>query len=295
MYTKDDVSRFQDGDQSPVANGGCDVYYAGHSSMYRGRLVALSKRTVNALCAGIAASQLRSIIFHITQGVLRKSKLRDAILIMPPTPGALKRLWWKWKSLRLPWRKKWLVGFDLAGNTFWEFKDALHAGRVRRIVSYGTKVHFSEVKLTPQWIQWLRHARVEPPSINEQQLDEIRQAQMKELAARADARWAAKESALDMPTPRRQLPSATQTSESTPQDMNRQAQVPNKAFEAAEKPKEEIPSLLQDRAAQDVPKGTPSTTSPQPPKKVKEFTAYKLAKDVEQQPEPWTPKAMKRR
>jgi len=25
-------------------------------------------------------------------------------------PSGLKRLWWRWKSLRLPWRKKWFVG-----------------------------------------------------------------------------------------------------------------------------------------------------------------------------------------
>jgi len=50
------------------------------------------------------------------------------------------------------------------------------------------------------WIQWLRHTRHEAPTINEQQLDEIRQAQVKQLAAQADARWASKPSYLDAPS-----------------------------------------------------------------------------------------------
>ncbi|KAH0274182.1 hypothetical protein KCU84_g19818, partial [Aureobasidium melanogenum] len=55
---------------------------------------------------------------------------------MSKQPGAIKQAWYKWKSLRLPWRRKWLVGADLSGNTFWEFKDAINAGRMRRIVQY---------------------------------------------------------------------------------------------------------------------------------------------------------------
>ena len=50
------------------------------------------------------------------------------------------------------------------------------------------------------WIQWLRHTRHEAPTINEQQFDEIRQAQVKLLAAQADARWASKPSYLDAPS-----------------------------------------------------------------------------------------------
>jgi len=91
-------------------------------------------------------------------------------------PSGLKRLWWKWKSLRLPWRKKWLVGmfldcsdarrlcltlhcihswqfigFDTAGNSFWEFKDALNANRLRRIVHYSRKVEYADVKLSREY------------------------------------------------------------------------------------------------------------------------------------------------
>jgi hypothetical protein len=86
-------------------------------------------------------------------------------------------LWFKWKSLKLPWRKSFLVGMyslrlqplltnssqvtgltgssfgiskgtDLAGNTFWEFRDALKAGRMRRIVKSNPKTHYADVKVS---------------------------------------------------------------------------------------------------------------------------------------------------
>ena len=39
-------------------------------------------------------------------------------------------------------------GQDLRGNTFWEFKDALNAGRFRRIVKFDPKTHFADVQVT---------------------------------------------------------------------------------------------------------------------------------------------------
>jgi NADH dehydrogenase [ubiquinone] 1 alpha subcomplex assembly factor 2 len=48
-------------------------------------------------------------------------------------------------------------------------------------------------------MQWLRHTRHEAPTIADQQAELHRQAQIKMLAAQADARWAAKPSALDAP------------------------------------------------------------------------------------------------
>ncbi|KAJ5659637.1 hypothetical protein N7507_006088 [Penicillium longicatenatum] len=115
-------------------------------------------------------------------------------------------LWFKWKGLRLPWRKSFLVGQDLAGNTFWEFKDQLNAGRYRRIVKFDPKTHYGDVQVTPQWHQWLRYVRPTPPSIEEQRQDLVRQAQMKELARLADERWASKPSFLDKPKTQQQTP-----------------------------------------------------------------------------------------
>ena len=48
-------------------------------------------------------------------------------------------------------------------------------------------------------MQWLRHTRFEPPTLQEQQAELRRQQNIKLLAARADERWAAKPSALDAP------------------------------------------------------------------------------------------------
>ncbi|KAL4896795.1 hypothetical protein BDV59DRAFT_171562 [Aspergillus ambiguus] len=123
-------------------------------------------------------------------------------------------LWFKWKSLRLPWRKSFLVGTDLAGNTYWEFKDALNAGRFRRIVKFSPKTHYADVQVTPQWHQWLRYLRPNPPSIEEQKNDLIRQAQIKQLARLADERWASKPSYLDKPQTQSPGP-ATGTSDAT--------------------------------------------------------------------------------
>jgi len=117
----------------------------------------------------------------------------------PTSP--LRTAWYRWKSLKLPWRKRFLVGLDLQGNTFWEFRDTLssHKHRMRRIVQYPSSTHYSEIKISPQWHQWLRHTRSNPPSLTEQSQDVIRQQNLKVLAAEADARWAAKPSLLDSP------------------------------------------------------------------------------------------------
>ncbi|KAF4967373.1 hypothetical protein FZEAL_10540 [Fusarium zealandicum] len=116
--------------------------------------------------------------------------------------GPISRAWYKWKALRLPWRKRFLVGFDLQGNTYWEFR--LTRGtegneRWRRIVNYPRSTHLSSVKVSPQWHQWLRHTRDEPPTVDEQHGDVARRARMKKLAAEADARWEAKPRVMDAP------------------------------------------------------------------------------------------------
>lgn len=99
----------------------------------------------------------------------------------------------------MPWRRRTLAGFDLDGNTYWEFKIAKHAARTRRIVEYPGGVYHSDVNVPPQWAQWLRQTRFEAPTIQEQQQEVLRQERIKMLAAQADARWAAKPSAVDAP------------------------------------------------------------------------------------------------
>lgn len=125
---------------------------------------------------------------------------------MTTTPPGLKGLWYRWKALRLPWRKQFLVGADLAGNTFWEFRDALNTNRWRRIVKYTRQIHYADVKISPQWHQWLRHTRDEAPSIQEQQYEVSRRAMMRQLAAEADERWKSVPSFLDAPSKRQPQP-----------------------------------------------------------------------------------------
>jgi NADH dehydrogenase [ubiquinone] 1 alpha subcomplex assembly factor 2 len=81
---------------------------------------------------------------------------------------------------------------------------------MRRIVHYPSHTHYSEVSITPQWHQWLRHTRADPPSLTEQSQDLVRQRNLKILAAEADARWASKPSFLDAPGDTRQRLPATQ-------------------------------------------------------------------------------------
>ena len=77
----------------------------------------------------------------------------------PKAPGALKQIWYKWKTLRLPWRRQFLAGSDLSGNTFWEFKDALNAQRFRRIVKYSKAGHYSDVKISRKSCESVRAVR----------------------------------------------------------------------------------------------------------------------------------------
>ncbi|RAH72175.1 uncharacterized protein BO66DRAFT_390295 [Aspergillus aculeatinus CBS 121060] len=154
-------------------------------------------------------------------------------------------LWFKWKSLKLPWRTSFLVGHDLKGNTYWEFKDALNANRYRRIVKCDPKTHLSDVQVSPQWHQWLRYVRAEPPSIEEQQQDIIRQIQLKELARLADERWASKASYLDKPKTQQPAP-ATQTSDATLNPPKDEAQATKATPAAPGNEKKEKPASKQD-------------------------------------------------
>ncbi|KAJ9615000.1 hypothetical protein H2200_001074 [Cladophialophora chaetospira] len=118
--------------------------------------------------------------------------------------GAVRDLWLRWKMLRLPWRKTFLVGQDLYGNTFWQFKDQINHNRWRRMVKgkrRATLSSLSDVQISPQWHQWLRYTRNDPPSMQEQAADIQRQAQLKIGAKLADERWAAKAKYIEKPKP----------------------------------------------------------------------------------------------
>ncbi|KAL8936173.1 MAG: hypothetical protein Q9216_005073 [Gyalolechia sp. 2 TL-2023] len=114
-----------------------------------------------------------------------------------------RNLWLKWKSFQFPWRKRWLAGIDLAGNTYYYFRSTL-TSRPRRILQSNPLIPHSDIQIPVQWHQWLRYTRPSAPSVQELQIDVQRKAQLKQLAAAADARWASKPSVLDAPRRRNQ-------------------------------------------------------------------------------------------
>lgn len=69
---------------------------------------------------------------------------------------------------------------------------------MRRIVQQnGRGGHASDVKVSPQWHQWLRHVRQHPPSQAEQVADVVRLRELKARAALADQAWAMKGKIVD--------------------------------------------------------------------------------------------------
>lgn len=125
-------------------------------------------------------------IYRSTSGNLMSLNLR--------TISPLKRAWYKWKAIKFPWRNKLLVGLDLAGNAYYQFRPTRSTIRWRRIVQYpgGRSTHFSDVAVPPSWHQWLRYTREDPPTIEEQEAEVARQQRIKVLAKMADEKWEAK-------------------------------------------------------------------------------------------------------
>jgi NADH dehydrogenase [ubiquinone] 1 alpha subcomplex assembly factor 2 len=96
------------------------------------------------------------------------------------------------------------TGRDLQGNTFWTFKDQINQARWRRMVKGrggASLSSLSDMQISPQWHQWLRYTRNDPPTLEEQAADVQRQAQLKINAQLADARWAAKARYIEKPKP----------------------------------------------------------------------------------------------
>ncbi|KAK9237807.1 hypothetical protein V1525DRAFT_402974 [Lipomyces kononenkoae] len=105
--------------------------------------------------------------------------------------GFLRSLYLRWKALRkVPFRKRFLIGTDLEGNTFWEWHNLNNPGRPRRMVQLRTaKKDYVDYKLPPQWNQWLRHVRGLPPTIKELMQDEARIAGIQAKVEAAEQRW----------------------------------------------------------------------------------------------------------
>ncbi|KAG7665851.1 uncharacterized protein J8A68_000677 [[Candida] subhashii] len=106
---------------------------------------------------------------------------------------AWKQMVHRWQARRdIPFRKRFFVGYDLHGNTYWEFTNDGNMQRLRRKLE-PFKPEFYEAdyfkSIPPQWLQWLRRTRNTPPSLQELVDDQVRQSRIKILAKQSDERW----------------------------------------------------------------------------------------------------------
>lgn len=92
----------------------------------------------------------------------------------------------------IPFRKRFFIGYDLHGNTYWEFTIDGNMQRLRRkLEPYRQELFKADYFLTvpPQWLQWLRRTRNVPPTLDELMADQYRQHRIKALAQQADEKW----------------------------------------------------------------------------------------------------------
>lgn len=152
--------------------------------------------------------------------------------------------------------------------------------RWRRIVQYPSRAHHSDVRVSPQWHQWLRYTREHPPTLAEQAAEVARQARIKVLAAEADARWAAQARVSDPPA--RQAPAL---------DAGRTAQQQEQPQEQVGEEDVAARTAGAGAEAEAAGKKTATTTTPEP-----QHDPWKRATGPSEtwQPEAWTPKSTKR-
>ncbi|KAK9449131.1 uncharacterized protein V1518DRAFT_417242 [Limtongia smithiae] len=182
------------------------------------------------------------------------------------TSSRLRELYLRWKGWRkVPFRTKFFIGMDLEGNTFWEFENRNNPGRPRRIVELlGPKKAYIDYKLPPQWNQWLRHVRIDPPSIEELDGEQSRLAGLAAKVAAADARWRS--------VPLKDSPVANNSV--SPQGMPGMDSIDANAATAA--------------AGTEAPPSSEQSTKPEAPKSKSAPTASSPSADY--QPTPWSSK-----
>lgn len=104
-----------------------------------------------------------------------------------------KRVLHKFQARRdIPFRRKFFVGYDLHGNTYWEFTIDGNMSRLRRKLEPFQESLFKAdyfETVPPLWLQWLRRTKKEPPTLQELMEDQVRQQRIKILAMQADQKW----------------------------------------------------------------------------------------------------------
>ncbi|ESK90728.1 hypothetical protein Moror_4086 [Moniliophthora roreri MCA 2997] len=94
-----------------------------------------------------------------------------------------------WRVIRSP---TGFVGRDLEGNSFYERPSPFPDGRTRRSVKYRRQEDQwlyigGQRRLPIQWSAWLSHTRVNPPTMQELQIDLFRQQRVQQNALRIQA------------------------------------------------------------------------------------------------------------
>jgi NADH:ubiquinone oxidoreductase subunit len=85
------------------------------------------------------------------------------------------------RTLNTPWSNKLFVGHDLQGNMYFEepmIKRGINFPR-RSVIYQDGRNHLSQYdpdSIPVQWQAWMRHTRLDPPTLQELQLDLQRQA-----------------------------------------------------------------------------------------------------------------------
>ncbi|KAL1919041.1 uncharacterized protein VTP21DRAFT_2422 [Calcarisporiella thermophila] len=114
---------------------------------------------------------------------------------MLPRQSLLQRLSLAWKSARLPWRKRVLIGTDLEGNLYWEAPNTRNptSRYLQRFVEFkqqGSDLSdYAEREIPVQWLAWLRHTRHDPPTIQEIIEADKRREQIIARAKELDRKW----------------------------------------------------------------------------------------------------------
>lgn len=146
------------------------------------------------------------------------------------------------------------------------------------------------MKVGPLWHQWLRYTRRDPPTMEEQRGDVVRQARMKQLAAEADARWEAKPRVMEDPLPGQALPAqpvkdtpTTEETKTNTTEADKSAEMKTTPLRAESRRRR---SLQRDDAAES---GYAEEVDPKDPWK----QARTRGPSEDWQPQAWTPNAKK--
>ncbi|KAJ3758816.1 hypothetical protein EV360DRAFT_82722 [Lentinula raphanica] len=210
--------------------------------------------------------------------------------------------------LRNLWRKIWnptgFAGRDLEGNSYYERSNPLkNAGEAHPLDDVCPSLIFSgnpddvwnyiggSKRLPIQWSAWLAHTRLNPPSIQELQMDLMRQHRVQQNAALIEANFQQE---------RAQLLSQDATSSETPlitsevQSNADQDSLPFSAAKSTSPLSPSIPSKVSDSLSpspkpNSVPNGDSNAEIQRPPKSLP-----KTGSD-DWKPESWTPQLRVRR